>query len=229
MQEKNVEKEFLPLVSKPGWIITWLSRIFLLPILLIALITFSIFPLLICEDVKVLVVVAILYYPVWAVAMYRFFRFMKKSVGKSIIEIKIDDEGVHYYRKNGSKDDVLYGQLESSYLSENYDVHLERFYKTWVLAVRVKGEQIKILFDTDAGVSYYTRNGRALRARFIEGIVRFRPDLKIDPFVFEEFSIHPENFTFDGKRYLKHVGEAAMIGGIILLLSLVLLLIVAKV
>ena len=90
-----------------------------------------------------------------------------------------------------------------------------------MITLGVNGDTTKVLFnETDPGYSYYTKNSRALRARFIEGIVRFRPDLRIDPFVFEELSIHPEKFTFDRRQYLKHVGEAAILTGIILLISL---------
>lgn len=71
MQE-NLRKEFLPLVSKPGWIMTWLIRIFGIAILLLMFIILAVLPFLVCEKVSVLGVVAILYYPVWAVAMYRF-------------------------------------------------------------------------------------------------------------------------------------------------------------
>ncbi|MGN7866704.1 hypothetical protein [Chryseobacterium sp. 22458] len=222
-------KEFLPLASKPGWIMTWLIRIFGIAILLLIFLILAVLPFLICEKVAVLVVAAILYYPVWAVAMYRFFRFMKKGREEAVVKILVDDKGIHYKKLNGSTDDILYSQLGRSYLSDDYDVHLTQITKTMVLTVGVNGNTTKILFDSiDPGYSYYTQNSRALRARFIEGIVRFRPDLKIDPLVFEEFSIHPEKFTFDRRQYLQHVKEAAIITGIILLISLGLMLAVVK-
>ncbi|UEQ75924.1 hypothetical protein [Chryseobacterium arthrosphaerae] len=220
MQE-NLRKEFLPLVSKPGWIMTWLIRIFGIAILLLMFIILGVLPFLVCEKVAVLGMVVILYYPVWAVAMYRFFRFMKKGRKESVIKITVDDKGVHYDKLNGSRKEILYSQLGQSYLSNDYDVHLTEIRKTWVITLGVNGDTTKVLFnETDPGYSYYTKNSRALRARFIEGIVRFRPDLRIDPFVFEELSIHPEKFTFDRRQYLKHVGEAAILTGIILLISL---------
>ncbi|MDG4651828.1 hypothetical protein [Chryseobacterium arthrosphaerae] len=220
MQE-NLRKEFLPLASQPGWIVTWLLRIFGIAILLLMFIILAVLPFLVCGKVAVLGVVAILYYPVWTVAMYRFFRFMKKGRKESVIKITVDDKGVHYDKLNGSRKEILYSQLGQSYLSNDYDVHLTEIRKTWVITLGVNGDTTKVLFnETDPGYSYYTKNSRALRARFIEGIVRFRPDLRIDPFVFEELSIHPEKFIFDRRQYLKHIGEAAIVTGIILLISL---------
>lgn len=229
MQE-NIRKEFLPLVSQPGWIMTWLIRVFGIGILLLMFIILAVFPFLVSENFRVLVVVGILYYPVWAIAMYHFFRFMKKGRKETIIKITVDDQGLHYDKLDGNRKEILYSQLGKSYLSDNYEVHLSQIRKTWVLTVGVDGQVNKVLFnETDPGYSYYTKNGRALRARFVEGIVRFRPDLKIDPFVFEELCIHPEKFTFDLKRYMKHVFQCAIIVGAFLLISLLLIFIIIKI
>lgn len=227
MQE-DFRKEFLPLAFKPSFIMTWLMNIFGGAILLIMFITFAVFPLIVSDgNIKVLTVVAILYYPVWGVAMYRLFRYMKKNLGIAIKKIIVDDKGIHFYKKDGSIDDILYNQLGPSYLSDDYEVYISKEHKTWMLAVGIDRNETKVVFDgTHLGSMYYITNARALRARFIEGIARFRPDLKIDPFVFEEFSIHPEKFTFDGKRYMKHVGETVIMSGILLLVSVLFTLIV---
>ncbi len=228
MQE-NVEKEFLPLVSKPGWMMTWLIRIFLTVILLVMFIILAIFPLLVCENMKVLVVVCILYYPVWAIAIYHFFRFMKKGRKDAVIKITVDDKGLHYDQLNGERREILYSQLERAYFSDEYEVRLTPVKKSWVLTLRVEGKETRVLFnETDPGYSYYTRNARALRARFIEGIAHFRPDLKIDPFVFKELCIHPEKFTFDRRRYRKHVLQYTIVAGAFLLISLALIFIIVK-
>ncbi|WP_089739325.1 hypothetical protein [Chryseobacterium jejuense] len=219
MQE-NFRKDFLPLASKPSWIMTWLMNIFGGAVLLIMFIVLAVFPFLVSGSIKILIVVAILYYPVWAVAMYRFFRYMRRNMAIAIKKIIVDDKGVHFYKKDGSVDDVLYSQLGPSYLSDNYEVYISTQHKTWMLAVGIDRSEIKVVFDgTHLGSMYYIKNARALRARFIEGIARFRPDLRIDPLVFEEFSIHPEKFTFDGKRYMKHVVDNAVGVGVLLLIS----------
>lgn len=219
MQE-DFNKEFLPLASKNSWIMTWLVNIFGGAVLLVMFIVLALFPFLVSGSVKILVLVAILYYPVWAVAMYRISRYMRKNMRIAIKKIIVDDKGIHFYKKDGSIDDVLYNQLGPSYLSDDYEVYLSKTHKTWMLAVGIDRDETKVVFDgTHLGSMYYIKNARALRARFIEGIAHFRPDLKIDPLVFEEFSIHPEKFTFDGKRYMKHVLEGAVMLGILLLIS----------
>ncbi|AZA92387.1 Uncharacterised protein [Chryseobacterium nakagawai] len=229
MQE-DFRKEFLPLASKPSWVITWLMNIFFGSVLLFMFIVLAVFPFLVSGNIKVFVVVAVLYYPVWVLGMYRLFRYVKKSKGISVTKIMVDDKGIHFYKKDESIDAILYNQLGPSLRSDDYEIYLTMKRKTWILTVGINRNETKVVFDgTDIGSTHYIKNGRALRARFIEGIVRFRPDLKIDPFVFKEFSIHPEKFTFDGKRYLKHVGEAAIIAGIIVLLSLGLMFLVVKV
>lgn len=226
MQE-DFRKEFLPLVSQSSWIITWLINIFGAAVFLVVFIALAVFPFLVSGSVKVLVVVAILYYPVWAITIYHIFRYMKKNMRIAIKKIIVDDKGIHFYKKDGSIDEVLYSQLGQSYLSDNYEVYISKEHKTWMLAVGIDCQEIKVVFDgTHLGSMYYITNARALRARFIEGIVRFRPDLKIDPVVFEEFSIHPEKFTFDGNRYMKHVLEYVAMSGVLLLISGLLIAIV---
>ncbi|REC61226.1 hypothetical protein DRF65_17245 [Chryseobacterium pennae] len=228
MQE-DFRKEFLPLVSKPNWVITWLINIFGRALLLVMFIVLAVFPLLVSGSIGILVVVGVLYYPVWAIAMYHFFRHIRKNMAITIKKIRVDDTGIHFYKRDGSIDDVLYSQLGPSYLSDDYEVYISKEHKTWMLAVGIDRNETKVVFDgTHLGSIYYIKNARALRARFIEGIVRFRPDLKIDPFVFKEFSIHPEKFTFDGKRYMKHVLEGAIIIGIILLISFGIMFLVVK-
>ncbi|MGE8554002.1 MAG: hypothetical protein ACN6OB_08700 [Chryseobacterium jejuense] len=219
MQE-DFRKDFLPLASKPSWIMTWLMNIFGGAVLLIVFMALAVFPFLVSGSIKILIVVAILYYPVWAVAMYRIFRYMRRNMAIAIKKIIVDDKGIHFYKKDGSIDDVLYSQLGQSYLSDNYEVYISTQYKTWMLAVGIDRKEIKVVFDgTHLGSMYYIKNARALRARFIEGIARFRPDLRIDPLVFKEFCIHPEKFTFDGKRYMKHIVEIAVTLGILLSIS----------
>lgn len=230
MQE-DFRKEFLPLASEPGWVITWLMNIFGGAVLLVMFIILAVLPLLVSGSIKIFVVIAVLYYPVWAVAMYRFFRYIEKNRAVAIKKIIVDDQGIHFYKKDGSIDEVLYSQIGPSRLSDDYEVYLSNQNKTWLLAVRIDHNETKVVFDgTHLGSRYYIKNARALRARFMEGIARFRPDLRIDPLVFEEFSIHPEKFTFDRKRYMEHVLEVtAMAGGLLLVSGLLAWIIITAV
>ncbi|UKB84726.1 hypothetical protein LF887_03520 [Chryseobacterium sp. MEBOG06] len=228
MQE-DLKKEFSSMVSKPSWVITWLMNIFGGAVLLIMFITLAVFPFLVSGSIKVFVVVTILYYPAWAVGMYQFFHYVKKNMAIAIKKIIVDDKGIHFYKKDGGIDEILYSQLGLSRLSDDYEVYISQRRKSWMLAVGIDRSETKVAFDgTHLGSIYYIKNARALRARFVEGIAHFRPDLRIDPLVFEEFSIHPEKFTFDGKRYMKHIIEIAVTVSVLLLIS-VLILIVIKI
>lgn len=196
-------------------------------VLLVMFLVLAVFPFLVSGNIRILAVIGILYYPVWAIGIYSFFGYVKNNIRASIKKIMVDDKGIHFYKKDGSIDEILYSQLGKTYFSDQYDAYLSQQQKSRVLTVGIDQDKIKIVFDgTHLGSVYYVSNARALRARFIEGIVRFRPDLEIDPLVFEEFSIHPEKFIFDGKQYRKHIVETVVISGIILLISCLFVVIV---
>lgn len=228
MQE-DVRKEFLPLFSKPWWMMTWLTRIFGGLLLLTVFLAVLILPVVICKKPLLFAVVAILYYPALAVGLYRFYNYRKKIMNRVVSQIVVDDKGIHYERVDGTIDHILYTNLEKYDFPEGYDVTLSARNKRYVLTLNNKGSLVKVDFEgVDAGYRYYVGNLKALRRRFIQGVAYFRPDLKIDPFVFDEFCIHPETFTFDRKRYMKHVTQCAIIIGIILLISVVMMLIINK-
>jgi hypothetical protein len=97
------------------------------------------------------------------------FSFYEKGRKDAVIKITVDDKGLHYDHLNGEKREILYSQLGRAYFSDEYEVRSHRPKKTWVLTLGVEGKETKVLFnETDPGYSYYTRNARALRARFIE-------------------------------------------------------------
>ncbi|MCO7723724.1 hypothetical protein HX045_16060 [Myroides odoratimimus] len=227
--QKNCQKEFSPLYSKDNVLLTWVFNISGGALLVSLFILLALLPLLVSTQIKTLVIIGLFYYPIWAIVLYRFYRYIKSKMAVAIRNIKIDDQGIHFSKKDGSTAEILYDQLGHSYRSEYYDVYLVPINKTWRLAVGIDGVQTEVVFDgADVGSVYQIKNARALRAKFIEGIVRFRPDLKIDPSVFKEFSIHPQDFTFDGKRYMKHIGQGVLIISGILVVSVLLGLLIIK-
>lgn len=124
----------------------------------------------------------------------------------------VDDQGIHYEKADGTTDEVLYSRIRNLNLSDTYDVQLTSQNKTYLIAVFTDTGYEKINFNNlDPGLSYYPRNKRALRAGFIQRIRHFRPELKVDPRIYEEFCIHPETFQFDPKAFWKLVMTAAAI------------------
>lgn len=201
---QDVKKEFLPLESKPWWIITWVARIFGIALLSGMFLLLLMLPLLLINFKIVFIIVAILYYPAWMYAVYLFVRHIRKSRRESVVHILVDDKGIHYTKFDGSKEEILYSRLEKWSLSDVYDVKVSPQRKTWALEIKYDGSGEKVDFDRiDPGLTYYTGNTRVLRRRFVQGIACFRPDISIDPFVFEAFYIHPGTFTFDRKKYWK--------------------------
>ncbi|SMO91712.1 hypothetical protein SAMN06265171_1125 [Chryseobacterium rhizoplanae] len=149
-----------------------------------------------------LVVVSILYYPALGFGVYRFILYQNTVRKRVVKRIVVDDKGVHYERKDGTTDHILYQDLEKYNLADEYDVDLSPRNKIYVLKVKHKDSVIYVDFDgVDAGYSSYIVNLKALRRRYIQGIVYFRPDLRINPSVYTEYNINSVDFTFDKKEY----------------------------
>lgn len=225
MQE-NVRPTFLPLTAQHSVVLTWLLNSLGGTLLAGLFFLLACLPILVSRDSEVQIIVGLVFYPLWAFALYRFIRYIKNKMAGAIRNIRIDEQGIHFDKKKGDIVQILYRQLGRSHRSTQYDVYLVPVNKTWHLAVSVEGIETTLVFDgTDIGSVFYIKNGRALRAKFIEGIARFRPDLRIDPTVFKAFSIHPQTFGFDGKQYGKHLLQgAAMLLGLLVLGCLLTLL-----
>ncbi|MCJ7934792.1 MAG: hypothetical protein MUW56_14475 [Chryseobacterium sp.] len=199
--QKDIRKEFLPLVSRPWWGITWLARIFGSLLLLGMFLFLLVFPVLICKRWEVLAVVSILYYPVLAIGLYRFVRHLKKTMNRAVKRIIVDDKGIHYEREDGSVDEILYIYLEKWSFDE-YDVSISPRNKIYALKVNDRGAVTEVDFNgVDAGFTYYIGNLKALRIKFIQGITCFRPDLRIDPLIYEVYHINPVHGRFDRRKY----------------------------
>ncbi|MGS4344465.1 hypothetical protein ACKUSY_02470 [Myroides odoratus] len=222
MQE-NDQSDFLPLTAKHSLVLTWLFN-FLGVACLVALFFFlACLPFLISQRMEVVVIMGLVYYPLWFFSLYRLIRYIKMKMAGAIRTISVDDQGIHFENKDGSATTLYYSELGPTYRSHHYDVYLVPVNKKLRLVVGLAHREIRVVFDgTDKGSVYYITNARALRARFIAGIVRFRPDLRIDPTVYNKFSIHPQTFGFDGKQYGKNVALGAAILASILLFSLLL-------
>lgn len=191
---------------------TWLARIFGITFLLAVFLLLSVLPFLFINYKLVFIIAAFIYYPAWMYGIYLLFRHMQKSIREAVIKIVVDETGIHFKKRDGSTDEILYNKLERWNLSDEYDISLSTKNKTWLLKVRYGGSTVKVDFQKmDSGLSYYVGNTEALRRRFIQGMVYFRPDLSIDPFIFNVFNINPENFKFDRKTYAIEILKIVLI------------------
>lgn len=200
--QDDVRKDFLPLTSETWWFMTWITRTFGGLLLLVAFLLVLGLPVMMSDKLAIFSIVAMVYYPALAFGLYRFFRYQKILRKKVIREIRVDNQGIHYERADGTIDQILYHDLEKYSLPDVYDVSFSPRNKMYVLNVKHKGFSADVDFDgTDAGYCYYFGNLKALRRRYIQGIVRFRPDLRINPMIYEVYYINPADFTFDKKKY----------------------------
>lgn len=225
MQE-NDQPDFLPLSAKHSLVLTWLFNFFGGAFLVGLFFFLAWLPFLISKRTEVLVVMGLVYYPLWMLGLYRLIRYIKTKMAEAIRTIRVDDQGVHFDQKDGSTTTIYYSQLGPTYRSHHYDVYLKPVNKRLRLIIGLEKREIEVVFDgTDKGSVYYITNARALRARFIAGIVQFRPDLRLDPTVYNKFSIHPQTFAFDRKQYGKNVIlGVAILAGLLLFTVLVVLL-----
>lgn len=211
MQE-DVRKDFLPLVSKTCWFMTWLTRTFGGLLLLAAFLIIVGLPVVMSDKPVIFVIVAILYYPALAFGLYRFFLYQRRIRKRIVRKIEVDDKGVHYERADGTIDEILYNSLKKYSFSDEYDVSISPRHKTYILTVNNNGSVADVDFNgMDAGYTTYIGNLRALRRRYIQGIVYFRPDLRINPLVYEVYYINPVDFTFDRKKFWTECGKILVI------------------
>ncbi|WP_431611902.1 hypothetical protein [Chryseobacterium sp. 'Rf worker isolate 10'] len=207
MQE-DVRKDFLPLVSKTWWFMTWLTRISGIILLLVAFVLILGLPIVLINKVVLFTIVSILYYPALAFGLYRFFLYQKRTRKRVVSKIEIDDKGIRYERANGTIDEILYNNLKKYSFSDEYDISISPKHKTYILKVNENDSVVEVDFDgMDAGYSSYIGNLKALRRRYIQGIVYFRPDLRINPLVYDVYYINPIDFTFDHKKFWTSLAE----------------------
>nr|WP_121271709.1 hypothetical protein [Pedobacter schmidteae] len=199
---------FPEVVSRPGWVVTWLLRLVLGVLFLVMCFLFFALPVGFYldgyNDVGVVVLMGcydlLLVWLLWLMVKY-----MRRNLGKSVVKIVVDGRGIHYHRLDGSAESLLYLALEKSGDSfADGDV----FAKTVgigesakrVLMVRSGKAERRVTFHTHI-VSYFTVNRRELLVHFLRGIVLFRPDLKIEASVYASFYIRRDTMEFDKKGY----------------------------
>jgi len=221
------QDNFPEIKSEPNWIWTWCIRVVFFLLFGSIVLLFYITPVLFCIDGTIegerLFAFGISYYPIVIWLSYVAIRYLKRLKSKAVRHITENSKGVFFEKINSAVEPLLYSQLEIS-SNDNivYDVFIgsnliytgNPNYRQIFLNVFLKGNEQKVHFlHPDVAYSYYARNSRLLRSPFIQGITLFRPDLRIAPNVYSEFSIHPQTFEFDKRGHL-----AAIVMGIIILI-----------
>lgn len=204
--------------SAPNWFLTWCIRLLFLVLFGPLTILIYTIPLAFYMDGTIAVgelsAFGIFYYPLLIWMSYLLVRYLKRIKGNAVKHVRVNRAGIFYECLNGSVVSLLYQQLESASNDAVYDVFSKAGgrYSPTVLSVFMKGSERTVHFGrTDVAYSYYTGNIRLLRRHFIQGIVLFRPELRIAPFVYSNFFIDPETFEFDKKAYRKAIIAATIL------------------
>ena len=222
---------FPEIKSEPNWFWTWCIRMVFFPLFGLLVLCFYIAPFAFYIDGTIeggqLFAFGIFYYPIVIWLGYIAIRYLKRIKSKAVRCITVNREGIFYDQINGTVESLLYSQLEKStddmivydvFIGSNLVYTGTSTYRQTFLKVFLKGDEQEVRpFHPDVGYSYYAGNSRLLRGRFIQGITLFRPDLRIAPNVYSEFSIHPETFEFDKKGHWK----AMILAGVFIILILI--------
>ncbi|MGG5207317.1 hypothetical protein ACQWU4_00120 [Chryseobacterium sp. MIQD13] len=118
----------------------------------------------------------------------------KNNSQKKVTHVIVDREGLHHYRNEELIKTINYNDLKTAPQNERYDVFFYNPPESEAysdLCFYIYDEESKmavrkaVFFEGDTVIT----NGKQLLAHFIKGIVLFRPDLRIDPNLFEIFKI----------------------------------------
>ncbi len=233
MNNHTQDIQFSPLRSQPNPIVTLILRIVFVPLLIAIPVIFYALPALFVMETPPIfstqadeiIFVIITYFILTGMYWYGF-QYLKKIGSRAVVQIEVNQTGVHYEHYNGTISSVLYQDLD---YSDNYyikDLHTVSLYKGptllkafWMNPNTGKATTHTITFDTDIVYGKYTGNKSDLIGRFILGVHLFRPDLTVCDTVYSNFYINRDTYAFDKKSHLK-----VMIGAAIAIIVIVYLI-----
>lgn len=116
---------------------------------------------------------------------------LRKKPVQKITQIGVDSLGIHYYSNQDLVRSIKYTQLMPRHENEKYDVFIPFddsdislcFYLLDEISDKLKLQALVLDID------FVITNGNSLKKHFIEGIIIFRPDLKIDPGIFDLYKL----------------------------------------
>lgn len=147
------------------------------------------YPALVCWGISVLILIPAIRY------------YIKRKTLKS--KIVIDETGLLFYNaKNEIVDQILYKDLRSS--KQNFDIYTVNPVGSGIaplLEITIqseKKEEITRRIDMNLPLKV-VKNKYTLYAHFLRGIVNFRPDLKVNPMIFQSYSIDTETWKVNSR------------------------------
>ena len=150
----------------------------------------------------------IFYYALMLWILWWFFDRYQKTRKKRLREIVVDRQGVHYFSINGTKNSILYAQLEKSNKMYEKDIDWKPRIRTSVgyLYGHKSGNRLKISFNSNHfGAAHFIKNKNILIGHFLKGVKQFDSSLSISDSVFSEFHIDKDTFIYDRQEHVKFV------------------------
>ncbi|MDR6457129.1 hypothetical protein J2786_000222 [Chryseobacterium vietnamense] len=162
------------------------------------------------------------------IPVIRYFMIKRKKPAQKIV---VDETGLLFYNSASEiADQILYTDLRPS--RQNFDIYTVNPVGSGIaplLEITIlseKKEETTRRIDMNLPLKV-VRNKSILYAHFLQGIVTFRPDLTIDPFVFRSYSIDTETWKVNSKGispggwllFLATLVMTALICGFVFLLS----------
>ncbi len=120
-----------------------------------------------------------------------------RSKAPKYTDILVDDNGLHEYGKDAPALSLLYKSLDVNNEGGAYDVLFTDQGYTETnseLCVFIKDESGNTSIQAVAFRVFFTPDGNALKRHFIKGIMRFRPDLRIDPEALKWYRIATQDY-----------------------------------
>ncbi|PVH26937.1 DUF4381 domain-containing protein [Sphingobacterium corticibacter] len=152
------------------------------------------------------IIFAVLYYALILWILWWIFGRYIKTRRKRLKEIVVDREGVHYFSIDGTKNSILYAELEKSNKIYEKDIDWKPRIRTAVgyLYGHKSGSHLKISFDSNHfGATHLIKNKNILIGHFLKGVKQFDSGFTISDSVFSEFHIDKDTFLYDRQEHLK--------------------------
>ncbi|MDQ1859340.1 MULTISPECIES: hypothetical protein [unclassified Chryseobacterium] len=162
------------------------------------------------------------------IPVIRYYMIKREKLARRIV---VDETGLLFYNsRNEIVDQILYTDLRPS--KQNFDIYTVNPVGSGIaplLEITIlsdKKEETPRRIDMNLPLKV-VKNKSTLYARFLYGIVTFRPDLKIDPLVFRSYCIDTETWKVNSKGislggwllFLAALIMAALICGFVFLLT----------
>jgi hypothetical protein len=223
-----MEKKFSTLASEINKPLTFAARVAILIFLLILLLTIVVFPLYDIFQKGILYqlkyrtdkfIILIIIEIVTISGFYAFIKISFKNRHLRSCKIIVNEKGILHYNSNDKIiKTIAYSDLtHAEKISFKKDVYSEYAHQKTLakkLVVHIKDQKntvVPMVIDMNMDLMVI-KNKHLLYVHFINGILTFRPDLKIDSVVYSDYCINEKTLQYDRTKRKGFLRETIIIG-----------------